>query len=78
MSASTEVPDVNGKGPARTPEHRLPPIEGLVKVQPARKEDLQPSYAQQIQHDVDDAASHGWYASFSEWDQHLTVAPLAD
>lgn len=71
MSASTDVPhpvDLNGKSPARTPERRLKNVgnEMLVKVQPARVEDLQPKYAQQLRHEGDDTASHGWYSSFSE------------
>ncbi|KAF1356342.1 stomatin family protein-like protein [Delphinella strobiligena] len=35
----------------------------LVKVQPPRREDLQPSYAQVIKPDTDDAAQHGWYGA---------------
>lgn len=61
MSASTASP--NGKAPAISPE-RIP-RDGLVKVQPARLEDLQPKYAQTIQHDEDNPAAHGWYASLS-------------
>lgn len=35
----------------------------IVKVQPPRREDLQPSYAQVIKPDTEDAAQHGWYGS---------------
>jgi len=35
----------------------------LVKVQPARLEDLQPSYAQVMRHDEGTDAGHSWYAS---------------
>ncbi|KAI4129022.1 MAG: hypothetical protein LQ338_002437 [Usnochroma carphineum] len=35
----------------------------LIKVQPPRREDLQPAYAQLLQGDTDDAAAHGWYGS---------------
>ncbi|KAI4173558.1 MAG: hypothetical protein LQ343_002896 [Gyalolechia ehrenbergii] len=35
----------------------------LIKVQPPRREDLQPAYAQTLQGDTDDAATHGWYGS---------------
>ena len=34
---------------------------GLIKVQPPRREDLQPSYAQVIKPDSEDVAQHGWY-----------------
>ncbi|KAL8721618.1 MAG: hypothetical protein Q9225_001742 [Loekoesia sp. 1 TL-2023] len=34
----------------------------LIKVQPPRREDLQPAYAQTLQGDTDEAA-HGWYGS---------------
>ncbi|KAK8206567.1 hypothetical protein M8818_004400 [Zalaria obscura] len=37
--------------------------EPLVKVQPPRREDLQPSYAQILKPDTEDAAQHGWYGS---------------
>ncbi|KAF2123407.1 hypothetical protein P153DRAFT_371727 [Dothidotthia symphoricarpi CBS 119687] len=45
---------VNGSGPARL-------NEPLVKVQPPRREDLQPSYAKVIEADDADADTHGWY-----------------
>lgn len=35
----------------------------IVKVQPPRREDLQPSYAQVIKPDTEDASQHGWYGS---------------
>lgn len=34
----------------------------IVKVQPPRREDLQPSYAQVIKPDTEDASTTGWYA----------------
>ena len=37
---------------------------GVIKVQPPRREDLQPSYAQTLQTDENEA--HGWYGSMSE------------
>ncbi|KAK5678830.1 hypothetical protein LTS10_008485 [Elasticomyces elasticus] len=37
--------------------------EPLVKVQPPRREDLQPSYAQVIHPDTQDDSQHGWYGS---------------
>lgn len=53
--------DVNGKAPlgngsASTPRQ---PADPLVKVQPPRREDLQPSYAQVIKPDTEDASQHG-------------------
>lgn len=33
----------------------------LIKVQPPRREDLQPSYAREIQPDTEDDSAHGWY-----------------
>lgn len=57
-SSSPAVPTAvfNGKGPARH--------HGPIKVEPARVEDLQPSYAQQIQHNSDNPDAHGWYSGF--------------
>lgn len=37
------------------------PDEPIVKVQPPRREDLQPSYARVIEPDDADADNHGWY-----------------
>lgn len=61
---STSV-STTGKTAARSPERRFQ--ENLVQVQPARVEDLQPRYAQQIQHSDDNPDAHGWYAGFSEF-----------
>lgn len=47
----------HGSGSSRSPN------EPLVKVQPPRREDLQPSYAQVIKPDTEDASQHGWYGS---------------
>lgn len=38
-------------------------IDPIVHVEPPRREDLQPSYAQVIKPDTEDAAQHGWYGS---------------
>ncbi|KAL9638380.1 MAG: hypothetical protein Q9164_001587 [Protoblastenia rupestris] len=35
----------------------------LINVQPPRREDLQPAYAQTLQGESEDAGSHGWYGS---------------
>jgi len=48
------TPTSNGKAPRR-------PSDPIVRVQPPRREDLQPSYAQNIHPDTEDAATHGWY-----------------
>ena len=52
--------DTNGKAPI----NGLPRAgEPIVHVEPPRREDLQPSYAQVIKPDTEDAAQHGWYGS---------------
>ncbi|OKL63496.1 hypothetical protein UA08_01553 [Talaromyces atroroseus] len=61
MSSSANGHLANGKS-AQPPVQ--PPLSSLVQVQPARAEDLQPSYAQQIKHSDDNPDAHGWYASF--------------
>ncbi|KAH7081537.1 stomatin family protein-like protein [Paraphoma chrysanthemicola] len=54
--------DVNGKAPINgAGASRLD--EPIVKVQPPRREDLQPSYAKVIQADDQDADTNGWYGS---------------
>jgi hypothetical protein len=63
MSASTGLASTNGKAPAANPERREP----LINVQPPRLEELQPKYAQHIDHDQDNPETHGWYASFSRF-----------
>ena len=37
----------------------------LIKVQPPRREDLQPSYAQMLPAATEDAGMHGWYGTMS-------------
>lgn len=37
----------------------------LINVQPPRREDLQPAYAQTLQGESEDAGAHGWYGSMS-------------
>lgn len=37
----------------------------VISVQPPRREDLQPAYAQILQGESEDAGSHGWYGSMS-------------
>lgn len=38
---------------------------GIIKVQPPRREDLQPSYAQTLQRESDDPETNSWYGSMS-------------
>lgn len=47
-----------GKSPVRGSNSDHDP---LVKVQPPRREDLQPSYASVIKPDTEDDSQHGWY-----------------
>ncbi|KAF7190677.1 putative band 7 family protein [Pseudocercospora fuligena] len=58
--------DVNGKAPLDSGSNHSRHgngVDPLVKVQPPRREDLQPSYAQVIKPDTEDASQHGWYGS---------------
>ena len=38
---------------------------GVINVQPPRREDLQPAYAQTLQGESEDAGTHGWYGAMS-------------
>jgi hypothetical protein len=61
---SATMSDINGKAPvngASSGASRL--NEPIVKVQPPRREDLQPSYARVIQPDDADADTNGWYGA---------------
>lgn len=72
MSGPSELSNsvsTHGKTAARSPERNIQ--ESLVQVQPARAEDLQPRYAQQIKHSDDNPDAHGWYAGFSEYQLSL-------
>ena len=65
------MPSSTGKDPANGPSpsdvgFRPQRKDDVIKVQPPRMEDLQPSYAHQIQHDAESPATRGWYASMSE------------
>lgn len=73
MSAPTDT-SVNGKAPAQPAGSgsRANHQRGLVNVQPARLSDLQPKYAQQINHGGDESVAHGWYASFSKYPGRLS------
>lgn len=55
----------NGKAPANNANVGFrPQNNGIVKVQPPRREDLQPSYAQTLVFE-DEGQQHGWYGSMS-------------
>ncbi|KAF2724056.1 stomatin family protein [Polychaeton citri CBS 116435] len=53
----------SGKAPLNDANGSSPRNEPLVKVQPPRREDLQPSYAQVIKPDTQDESQHGWYGA---------------
>ena len=53
--------DINGKAPINSGAAHLD--EPIIKVQPPRREDLQPSYARVIQADDADADTNGWYGA---------------
>jgi hypothetical protein len=65
MSTEENIP--NGKAPVQSAPALSSHAHGPIAVQPARLTDLQPSYAQQIQHDADNPDAHGWYASMSKF-----------
>ena len=45
---------------------------GPIMVQPPKREDLQPSYAQTLQGESD-SGSHGWYGSMSKFTSNLSL-----
>lgn len=68
MSSSTDngksatPPTVNG---GFRPTNPGGAASNMINVQPPRREDLQPAYAQTLQGESEDAGSHGWYGSMS-------------
>jgi erythrocyte band 7 integral membrane protein len=61
---SATMNDINGKAPINGASNVAARLdEPLVKVQPPRREDLQPSYARVIQADDADADTNGWYGA---------------
>lgn len=59
---NSHTSSANGKAPLL--DNNAPPLnDSLVKVEPPRREDLQPSYAQVIKPDTQDEATHGWYGN---------------
>jgi erythrocyte band 7 integral membrane protein len=58
----------NGKTTSPTNGHAAgfrPQNAGVIKVQPPRREDLQPSYAQTLQGESEESNTNGWYGSMS-------------
>jgi erythrocyte band 7 integral membrane protein len=67
--ATANMSDINGKAPVNGADAaRLD--EPIIKVQPPRREDLQPSYAQIIKPDDADADTNGWYGSMVRVQAH--------
>jgi erythrocyte band 7 integral membrane protein len=61
---SGNMSDINGKAPINGASNGASRLdEPIVKVQPPRREDLQPSYARVIQPDDADADTNGWYGA---------------
>jgi erythrocyte band 7 integral membrane protein len=61
-STTAAMSDTNGKAPLNGAGAAA--FDGpIIKVQPPRREDLQPSYAKVIQADDQDADTNGWYGS---------------
>ncbi|KNG50686.1 stomatin family protein-like protein [Stemphylium lycopersici] len=61
-TTSADMSDVNGKAPVNGASNGASHAnEPVIKVQPPRREDLQPSYARVIQPDDADADTNGWY-----------------
>ena len=48
----------------------------LINVQPPRREDLQPAYAQTLQGESEDAGTHGWYGSMSMFNSSILPGTL--
>lgn len=63
-STTATMSDINGKAPLNGAGGPARDInEPIIKVQPPRREDLQPSYARVIKPDDADADTNGWYGS---------------
>lgn len=61
---SAAMSDINGKAPVNGASSGASRTdEPVIKVQPPRREDLQPSYARVIQPDDADADTNGWYGA---------------
>lgn len=60
---STSKAPLDGEQQNQNGSARREQGDRIIKVQPPRREDLQPSYAQIIKPDTEDASQHGWYGS---------------
>lgn len=65
MDQSLHPPQTNGKAPLTESSvgSSRRDDNAIVKVQPPRREDLQPSYAQVIKPDAEDISQHSWYGT---------------
>jgi len=63
QSTTATMSNTNGKAPLNGAGAGRVVDEPIIKVQPPRREDLQPSYAQVIKPDDADADTNGWYGS---------------
>lgn len=57
------APTANGSSNGKAPVDHEGNLSEMIKVQPPRREDLQPSYARVIKPDSQDVDNHGWYGS---------------
>ena len=62
MDSKPTYPESNANGKGRVPNGGGVDT-ALAKVQPPRREDLQPSYAQVLKPDTEDDSAHSWYGS---------------
>ena len=78
--SNLDINGVNGKAPldaASNSGSQVGRSDGpIVKVQPPRREDLQPSYARVIKADTEDESQHGWYGSESIEPSHFHRARI--
>jgi erythrocyte band 7 integral membrane protein len=73
-TTTATMSSINGKAPVNGAG--APPLDApLIKVQPPRREDLQPSYAQVIKPDDADADTNGWYGSMASSIPHPPQHP---
>lgn len=60
------------------PRQRQPDLsDAIITVQPTKRSDLQPSYAQILEADPNDASTTGWYGAMSKYpSQHMTYVAV--
>jgi hypothetical protein len=71
MDTGKTVSPSNGHAAGFRPQNA-----GVIKVQPPRREDLQPSYAQTLQGESEDTNTNSWYASMSMSSPTRAVDPI--